>query len=342
MFDAIPERAQILLKTLIQGYVKTGQPLGSRTLVQQSGLHISSATARNVMMDLESMGLVKAPHTSAGRIPTARGYRVFVDQLLTINPLQNAEVQKMARDLDPNCNLPELVNRASNLLSEVTQMAGVVMLPKREHASFRYIEFLPLQERRVLVIWVFNEHDVQNRIIETDRDYSRQELNRLANYLNDHYAGMDLQTIRQRLLEELRDTHDSLNQLMIQAIDTATAGQVGNEQAYVLEGQSNLLDYAEMADVDKLKQLFTAFREKQELIGLLDHVAKADGVQIYIGEESGYQVFDGCSFVAAPYSMNDEVLGVVGVIGPTRMEYERVIAVVDATAKILSTALKPQ
>lgn len=343
MYESIPERAQILLKTLIEGYIKSGQPLGSRTLVQHSGLQISPATARNVMIDLEEMGLVKAPHTSAGRIPTERGYRVFVDQLLTISPLHNNEVQKMARDLDPNSNLPDLINRASSVLSDVTQLAGVVMLPRRDQVTFRYIEFLPLQDRRILVIWVVNERDVQNRIIEVDRAYSRKELNSLANHLNDHYAGLDLQTIRQRLLNELRDTHNSLNKLMLQAIDTASGGEGRvQDQDYVLDGQSNLLGYAEMADMDKLKQLFTAFREKQELIGLLDNVASAEGVQIFIGEESGYQVFDGCSFVAAPYSVSDEVLGVVGVIGPTRMPYDRVIPVVDATAKILSTALKPQ
>ncbi|MBD3609079.1 MAG: heat-inducible transcription repressor HrcA [Gammaproteobacteria bacterium] len=338
------ERDQILLKTLVETYLMGGQPVGSKALVEESGLKVSSATVRNVMSDLEERGLVSSPHTSAGRIPTDGGLRFFVDTLLTLQPLSGDEVESMKSRLMPGQDAPQLATSTSSLLSGITSLAGVVMLPKREQHAFRHIEFLPLGERRILVIWVINDHDVQNRIIEADRHYDAEELQQMAAYLNSHFMGTELEEIRERIIRELEQTKERANKLMLSAIDVAKQAfdGKGEESGLVLDGESNLFDYAEMANMDKLKQLFDAFNQKREMLKLLDGVSDAEGVQIYIGEEAGYKVFDGCSLVASPYQVNDEVVGVLGVIGPTRMQYQRVIPIVDVTAKLLSAALNRQ
>jgi len=339
--DNLNERAQRLLKTLVEGYIRAGQPMGSKALMEESGLSVSSATVRNVMADLEELGMVSSPHTSAGRIPTELGLRFFVDSLLTVQPLSGLEVDNIRNRMSPAQGRAQLLNRTSSTLSGITQLAGLVMLPKHEQNAFRQIEFLPLNDRRILVIWVINDQDVQNRIITMDRDYSQAELQQMALYINNHFTGLGLDEIRAHVIREMEQQKSEANQLMVAAIEAAKQAfdDQGEQADYVLDGESNLFGYAEMANMEKLKRLFEAFNQKQEVLKLLEGVAAADGIQIFIGEESGYQVFDGCSLVATPYQVNDEVVGVLGVIGPTRMAYQRVIPIVDVTAKLLSAAL---
>ena len=339
---AIGARAQLLFKTLVEKHISDGQPVGSTTLVEASGLGVSPATVRSVMADLESLGLVMSPHTSAGRIPTAQGYRFFVDTLLNVKPLDSEQVRELAGELKPEPDLQGLMRRASTLLSSVTRLTGMVMLPRRKQSSFRHIEFLPLSEKRILVIWVVNELEVQNRIIQLDQPCDPGELQQAANYLNERFAGQSMRAIRRALLKELHSARESVNSFMVTAVEMAEQAFPGESEQgddYVLEGGSNLMGYAEMADMEKLHDLFEAFERKHKILDLLDKAATAQGVQIFIGEESGYQVFDGCSFVTAPYSVSGETAGVLGIIGPTRLNYERVIPVVDVTAKLLGAAL---
>jgi len=343
--ERLNERAQLLLKTLIERYIREGQPVGSKVLVQDAGLDISPATVRNVVADLERLGLVHSPHTSAGRVPTELGYRMFIDHLVTIKPLASNEVQSLASNLTPQADVSQLVESASAVLSGFTQMAGVVMLPSQAPAALRQIEFLPLSENRVLAILVFNEQDVQNRVIRTSRPYTLAELERIARYLNAQFMGRDVQAVRRDLLQEMENAQANMDRLMRSAIEMAhkvfveegTEGEAG--QDFVIAGETNLMDYEEMADVPRLRQLFDAFNEKQGILDLLDKSLHAQGVQIFIGHESGYEALENCSVVTTPYSANGEVLGVLGIIGPTRMAYDRIIPVVDVTAKLLGTVL---
>jgi heat-inducible transcriptional repressor len=345
--QTINERAQLLLKTLIERYIREGQPVGSKSLAQDAGLDLSPATVRNVVADLERLGLVHSPHTSAGRVPTEQGYRMFIDNLLTIKPLGSSDVQTLASTLTPQADVSQLVESASSLLSGFTQMAGVVMLPTQKPAALRQIEFLPLSENRVLAILVFNEKDVQNRVIHTKRPYTLVELERIANYLNAQFMGRNISAVRRDLLAEMENAQANMDRLMRSAIemahkvfveDGAEDSTIGS-QDYVMAGETNLMGYEEMADVPRLRQLFDAFSEKQGILDLLDKSLHAQGVQIFIGQESGYEALDQCSVVTATYSANDEVLGVLGIIGPTRMAYDRIIPVVDVTAKLLGTVL---
>lgn len=335
------DRAQSLLKTLIESYIRDGQPVGSRTLSRDSGLDLSPASVRNVMADLEELGLVTSPHTSAGRIPTVKGYRVFVDSLLTVQPLDSAEVQKIQGELGLDNAVPDLLQRASHLLSSITRMAGVVTLPRRDQIALRHIEFISLSERRVLAIFVLNTGEVQNKIIHTARQFNPAELQQAANYLNAHYIGHDVSEARGRLLEEMRAARDGLHQIMHSGVEMAEAVlHVGSDEGdYVLAGQTNLMEFAELSNVTKLRQLFDAFNEKRDILHLLDQCVASDGVQIFIGEESGYHVLGDCSIITSAYEADGRILGVLGVIGPTRMDYERVIPLVDVTAKLLSAAL---
>ncbi|MGM0594328.1 MAG: heat-inducible transcriptional repressor HrcA [Pseudomonadota bacterium] len=335
------DRAQLLLKNLVERYIREGQPVGSRTLSRETGLELSAASIRNVMADLEDMGLIHAPHTSAGRIPTIKGYRLFVDSLLTIDPLDKRQVQALQQRIGSSSDPDALLATASRQLSEVTAMAGVVMVPKRKLVALRQVEFLPLSHNRVLVILVINEQEVQNRIIQTKRDYSAAELQQIANYLNQVCAGRDLRQARQALLGEMDAARSHMNQLMADAVQMAQDIFVPDEQGgdYLLEGQTNLMSYDEMANLDKLRKLFDAFNQKRDILQLLDQALHADRVQLFIGEESGYEVLDECSVVTSPYRIDGEVMGVLGVIGPTRMAYDRVIPVVDVTAQLLSASL---
>ncbi len=337
------ERAQQLLKVLVESYIRDGQPVGSRSLSRDSGMNLSSATIRNVMADLEESGFVTSPHTSAGRVPTPKGYRFFVDTLLRVQPLEAAAADDMRRRLNRNEDSRTLVAAASQLLSSVTQMAGLVTLPTTQSASVTHIEFLPLSENRVLAILVFDDREVQNRVLQLERHYTPEELRRAAVVLNEQFRGRTLEEVRQNLLQQLSETRERLNQVMIDAISVAQ--QLFPEQRerssieYVIAGETNLMGFAELSSVEKLKRLFEAFNEKRDLINLLDLSLRGQGVQIFIGQESGYQILDDCSVVTAPYSSDNGAVGVIGVIGPTRMAYERVIPVVDLTAKLLGAAL---
>lgn len=339
------ERAQFLLKALTERYIREGQPVGSRTLARDAGLTLSPATIRNVMADLEDLGLVSSPHTSSGRIPTVLGYRVFVDTLLSVRPLDDAVVEKLKENLDIRHDSKNLVESVSSLLSDVTRLAGIVTLPKRENAALQRVEFLPLSGKKVLAILVINDKEVRNSILHTEREYSPAELQQYSNFLNEHFAGKTLNAVRSMLLRELRETREHLNRMMATALDMADQVLGEAEQGsgdYVLAGQTNLMEFQELCNVTTLKQLFEAFNEKSHILHLLDQCVENQGVQIFIGEESGYQMLDECSLVTAPYSVNGKVVGVLGVIGPTRMAYERVIPIVDVTARLFSAALNPR
>ncbi len=338
------DRSLQLLKTLVERYISEGQPVGSRILSKDSVLKLSPATIRNVMADLEDLGLIHSPHTSAGRIPTVSGYRLFVDSLLTVKPLDSKEINRLYQGLSETEDTSHMIEAASRLMADLTRMAGVVTLPKRELVSLRHIEFLPLSHNRVLVIFVTNEQEVHNKVIHTDKVFSVDELQQSANYLNSLYCGQSLVAVRTAILKELQDDQERTNLAMLDAIKMAQLTFDTNEKTddFVLTGETNLMGFSELADRNHLKNLFEAFSQKQDVIHLLDQSMKAEGVQIFIGQESGYQAFDQCSLVTSSYSVNDEVVGVLGVIGPTRMAYEKIIPYVDVTAKLLGAALNPK
>jgi heat-inducible transcriptional repressor len=335
MLDA---RAQHLLKTLVERYIAEGQPVGSRALSRHSGLDLSPATIRNVMADLEEMGLIASPHTSAGRVPTPRGYRFFVDTLMVVRPLQDVEIHRLEGELSAD-RPQQMASVAATLLSQLTQFAGVVATPRRREASFRHLEFLRLSERRVLLIVVTPEGDVQNRILHTDRSYTPSQLTEATNFFNQNLAGQPFGTMRERLAEELRALREDIAGLMKAAVD-AGEGALSQGEALVVTGERNLLNAEDLAsNMERLRRLFDLFEQKTSLLHLLDVSQRSPGVQIYIGGESGLVPLDECSVVTASYEVNGQVIGTLGVIGPTRMAYERVIPIVDVTAKLLSNAL---
>ena len=338
----LSERAQHLFRVLVQRHIDSGQPVGSRTLSRDSGLDLSAATVRNVMADLEEIGLLRSPHVSAGRVPTDQGYRFFVDSLLRIAPIEDVELERLRSQLETKGEHAPLVNAATSLVSDITHMAGIVTLPKQERLILRHVEFIALSPERVLVVLVVNGSEVQNRIIHPRRPYSQAVLQQAGNYLNEVCAGKDLLQVRESLLAELREHRSSLDALMLTAIEMADKAFVrdpGGEEALLVSGETNLMEYGELADLEKLRHLFEAFHEKTDLLHILDQCLLADGLRIFIGEESGFDVLDGCSVVTTPYEREGEVLGVLGVIGPTRMAYERVIPIVDITARLLGAAL---
>jgi heat-inducible transcriptional repressor len=337
------ERAQYLLKVLIQRFIRDGQPVGSRTLSRDSGLDLSPATIRNVMADLEELGFVSSPHTSAGKVPTPRGYRLFVDTLVRYKQPKGDDIRKLQAQFEKQfSDSDELLSAVSSLLSNITSMAGVVTIPRAHQATLRQIEFLPLSEKRVLAILVINDREVQNRILHIDREYTPAELQRAANYINDNYAGTDLLQIRERLISDLETTRDSMNRAMhdIIAVAQAAMHETTPKNQFLLAGETNLMDFAELSDLDTLRRLFEAFSRKRFMLDLLDRSINAKGVQIFIGDESGFQILDNCSVVTAPYNVDDDTIGVLGVIGPTRMAYDRVVPIVAVTARLLGTALK--
>lgn len=334
------ERAQHLLRVLVNRYIREGHPVGSRTLSRESGLEVSPATIRNIMADLEDMGFISAPHTSAGRVPTIKGYRFFVDTLVKLRPPRETEVQRFEdalRDSDPQA----LVLSASNLLSAMTRLAGVVTIPRRARTALRQIEFLPLSNQRILAILVLNDRDVQNKILHVNRNFSEDELRRAGNYLTEQFGGSDLDDVRNRLIKQLRDTRESMNSVMLDAIEMAQQAfeATESEGEFIVAGETNLMGLDGMGGMSKLKRLFEAFAGQHDILHLLDKTLNAHGVQIFIGKESGYRLLDEYSVVAAPYEAEDHTMGVLGVIGPTRMAYERVIPIVDVTAKLLGSAL---
>jgi heat-inducible transcriptional repressor len=345
--DPLTGRAQHLLRVLVESYIREGQPVGSRTLSRDSGLNLSAATVRNVMADLEEFGFVSSPHTSAGRVPTDKGYRFFVDTLLRQRPMSNDDsvLNELNQRLDQEADKDPkaLVAVASQMLSSLTHLAGVVTIPRQPHQSLSQIEFLPLSENRVLAVMVVNGRDVQNRIVHLERYYTAEELRRAANFLNQQFCGKELSQIRSDIVAELTQAGETLNQLMRDAISVAqqVVGEDSRQVApeYVIAGETNLMEFAELSNVDKLRRLFDAFTSKRDILHLLDQSLGAEGVQIFIGQESGYQILDNVSLVTAPYALDNETVGVLGVIGPTRMAYDRVIPIVDLTARLLGSAL---
>ena len=339
------EREQHILKLLVDHYIEQGTPVGSRTLSKMPGIDISAASVRNVMGDLEHMGLLKSPHTSAGRIPTSAAFRVFVDNLLEVEPPNDSTVDHIRGLLDPSLNDQGLLSVASNYLSGFTKMAGMVTVPRREEKPLQQVEFLPLSDRRVLVILIISDTEVQNRIIHVERDYSKDELSEFARELNEEYLGKPLIEVRDKLRKDLERTRVNMSQSMQRMIDVA--GQVfgpedsdDEQDSMMLAGETNLMNHAELGDVSKLRDLFDAFAQKRDIFHLLERSVSADGVQIFIGRESGYDALGACSVVTAPYEINGKLLGVLGVVGPKRMSYAQVIPVVDVTSKLLSAALK--
>ncbi|MEW6728223.1 MAG: heat-inducible transcriptional repressor HrcA [Pseudomonadota bacterium] len=338
------ERAQQLLKALIERYISEGVPVGSRTLSQATPFSLSPATIRNVMADLETMGLIHAPHTSAGRVPTIQGYRLFINQLLTMRSLDEAQVDFLSGELrQASSSRQQLIETASQLLSHLTRYAGLVTLPRREHARLTQIEFVPLSGRRVLAILVMDDGEVQNRVLPVSRDYSSSELRKYSALLSEQLAGQEAARVREALLAEMDKVRSDLNTLMLeaiqlteQALDAATP-----EPDLVISGQANLVGLEDMGNLARMKRLFEAFETKRDILHLLDQSERAEGVQIFIGGESGYDPFEGCSLITAPYREQGRVVGYLGVIGPTRMPYDRVIPLVDITARLLGAAMSP-
>ncbi|MCL2523507.1 MAG: heat-inducible transcriptional repressor HrcA [Betaproteobacteria bacterium] len=335
----LDERSRTLLKALVEHYISDGQPVGSRALAKFSGLDLSPATIRNVMADLEEAGFVASPHTSAGRVPTARGYRLFVDTLLTVQPLEAQQMGAIEEALQGRL-ANQMIASASHLLSNLTHFAGVVISPRRKSSRIRQIEFLGLSERRILLIIVTVEGEVQNRILDTERPYSQSELIHAANYLTQNCAGLDFEQIRHRLANEIQQLRDDIKPLMTLALAAGDDALAESAMPYIISGERNLLDVEELSsNMKRLRELFDLFEQRSSLVRLLDLVGRAEGVRIFIGGESGIASLDECSVIAAPYAIDGQVVGSVGVIGPTRMAYERVIPIVDITARLLSGAL---
>jgi heat-inducible transcriptional repressor len=330
-------RAQTLLKALVERYIADGQPVGSRALSKISGLDLSPATIRNIMADLEEMGYVASPHTSAGRIPTPRGYRLFVDTLLTVQHIDENAVGAQRMRL-PSQQPQKIIANAAQMLSSLSQFAGVVQSPRRE-SVFQQIEFLRLSEKRILLVIVDPRGDVQNRLLLTDVDYSPAQLVQSANYLNQNYAGLTFDEVRNRLTGELRQLRDDMGKLMQVAVEAGSEAMAEGDDM-VISGERNLLSVSDLSsNMSSLRQMFEMFEQKTGLMQLLDVSSKAGGVQIFIGGESKLVPMDEMSVVTAPYEVNGRIVGTLGVIGPTRMAYERVIPIVDITAKLLSNAL---
>ncbi|MFC0677891.1 heat-inducible transcriptional repressor HrcA [Lysobacter korlensis] len=337
-------RARQLLRTLIGRYIHSGEPVGSQTLARHAGLDVSPATIRNILSDLEDAGLLSAPHTSSGRIPTAQGYRLFVDSLLQVRPLPEADLARLRGKLPAGSGTQALLGSASELLSAMTHFVGVVSVPRREQFAFRRIEFLPLDAQRVLGILVFADNDVQNRVIQTRRPYDASELERIGNYLNAHFAGRSMTDIRRTLLHELRSARAEMESLLAQSVELAEQVLAPERDDMVLAGQTRLMGLQELSDLERLRELFEAFARKREILQLLEKTVDAPGVRIFIGEETGLASLEGVSVVTASYRAGGvpegQVLGVLGVIGPTRMAYDRVIPVVQAAADALGDAFR--
>ena len=338
----INDRALGVLKALIERYIREGQPIGSKAIAEDSkvGMGLSPASIRNIMADLEEAGYLRSPHTSAGRIPTEQGYRLFVNNLLTVQPLAVQQRQIIQNKLRSDVEASVLVETASSLLSQITQLAGVVTLPKREHFTLRQIEFLQLSANRILVVIILNDREIQNRIIVTDKIYSASELQQAGNYLTQQFAGKDWLEIRSQIFLDIAHDREDMQKILHSATDIVEKAFADeSEKNYVLAGESNLLTLAEEAGVGKLRSLFATLNQKRTILDLLDACLRTEGVQIFIGQESGYHDFNDCSIITAPYSAEGKVLGMLAVIGPTRMAYDRVISAVDVTAKLLSAAL---
>ncbi len=339
-FPELNERAKHLLKVLVEQYIQSGHPVASTTLASQSGLALSPATIRNAMANLEKKGLIHAPHTSAGRIPTARGYRVFVDSLVSVQALDQHTLDQLKVSINVPNTPSDLIQSASVVLSGITRLAGIVTLPSRTHVGLRRIEFIGLSSTQVLVVLVLTDGEVQNKLLEVERAYSTSELQQATNYLNETLQGQTLQQVKQGLLEDMKNVCNDVDRHMRLAVELAeqtfTTVDTAEQDNVIMAGKSNLIQCHDLSDMDKLRDLFNAFEEKRQMLDLLNTALDAEGVQIFIGSESGYQAFDDCSLVTSTYQTEDGSIGVLGVVGPTRMSYDRVIPVVDITARLLS------
>jgi heat-inducible transcriptional repressor len=340
---AIDARSRAVLRGLIERYVREGQPVGSRVLSRDLTLGLSPASIRNVMADLEELGLIASPHTSAGRMPTRRGYRMFVDSLLKVEPLRPPQLKHLRAGLGQvEEGAGQLAGEVSRMVAKMTRMAGLVTVPRSNHAAWRHIEFVRLSDRRILAVLVLDDREVQNRVLELDEDFPPELLSAAANYLNEQFVGRTLATVRKDLLQGMRADMRRMNALAQAALtmgERMFGADEEPESDYVLAGETNLMEFSDLADLERLKALFEAFERKQEILTVLDRAIAAPGVQVFIGEESGYAVLGDLSVVVSSYGESDKPLGVVGVIGPTRMAYQKVIPVVDVTARLLGSTL---
>jgi len=336
------DRAKRILSAIIDNYIEEGTPIGSKKLSTYNRFNLSSATIRNVMSDLEDLGFIASPHTSAGRIPTSKGYRFFIDRLLEFQPVDSNEFASIKNTVSQTkSSNKDLATNVSTILSAITQLAGIVTVPKKHKSTLKEIDFIPLSEQRVLAIVVINDSEVENKILQMKRNYSRDELQISANYLNQNYVGRSFEYIKNDLLTKLKETSALANSLMNNIVNIADELLTNqNKDEYVVTGKNQLLDFEELSDINQLKDLFDAFNEQQQLLQLLDKSMSTSNIQIFIGQESGYRIFDNCTLITAPYTNEVGSVGVLGVIGPTRIAYQRVIPIVDVTAKLLSQSLK--
>ena len=337
------KRAESVLKNLVETYIHDGQPVGSRTLSKLPALGVSSATVRNVMSDLEELGLITAPHTSAGRIPTVQGYRLFVDSMVKASTPTQKYIRELSDRFDGETDPEKLLATASDALSELTAFAGMVVLPNESVTRFHQLEFMRLSENRVLAILVTEDGRVQNRVLSSVDGFSESELIQAANFFNHRYKGNTLSDVRRLLVKDMQEDNDEMHRINQSAIQAAS--QVINEEdqdsksEVVVSGEENLLGVPDLCQIETLQKLFDAFKTKRDLLNLLDRSMKAEGVSVFIGEESGFSALGECSVIASPYEVDGKVIGTLGVIGPTRMAYDSVISVVDITSKLLSQAL---
>lgn len=340
----LDERAQILFRQLIKSYTRDGQPVGSKSLAIQSGIDVSSATIRNIMHKLEKLGLVDSPHTSAGRVPTQAGYRFFIDSLLEVGEIGKTAEQTLNNTFSGDKTSNDLIRSATDIVSQLTQLTGLVSVSRPARIDVRHIEFMKLSDRRILVIMVVNSDQVHNKVIQVDRDYTDLELTEAEKLLSQYLIGSDFNTAKKQLLKEIKSHKDDVNNIMESVLDVMGSACDGEaeQESLLTAGESNLLQFAELSDINKLRDIFATFNQKRDLLHILEGCTDTEGVQIFIGSESGYNVLSDCTVIGAPYNLDNNIVGVLGVIGPTRIAYEKVIPAVDLTARLLSSALNTQ
>ena len=343
--ESLNTRQELLLKALVESFISDGQPVGSSKLSKTSDLGVSSATIRNVFVDLEDLGYIYSPHKSAGRVPTELAYRMFVDKMIKVQPVNNDLIKKLKPNLSQNIERKNIVKNTNDILSNITGLTGLISLPTQKNMQLKQIDFLNLSDNKILAILINKSNDVENKIINLEKNYSASELQEAANYLNKILSGQSVHRIRKILLNELDDMRKDMNSIMSSAITFGKklfldSDDTNKDDDLLVSGQTRLMNCKELSDIEKLKTLFEAFNEKNNILHLLDKSIASDGVKIFIGAESGYNVLDDCSVVSAPYKFDNDVVGVLGVIGPKRMAYDRVIPIVDITAKLLTDALK--
>lgn len=339
----LDERAQQILRYLIESYTRDGQPVGSKSLAQNSGVDVSSATIRNIMAKLEDMGLVNSPHTSAGRIPTQAGYRFFIDSLLEVRDLGKQAQQSLTQAFTHDQTSTDLIQTASTMLSQMTHLTGLISVTRPSRVDVRHIEFMKLSDRRILVIMVINSDQVHNKVIHVDREYTDLELSEAEKLIGRYLIGSDFNQAGDQLRAEIKQHKDDVNAILESVLEVmGSVCEDESDDALLMAGETNMLQFAEMSDINRLRELFDVFNKKRDLLHILENCTEADGVQIFIGSESGFSVLNDYSVIGAPYAIDNEVVGVLGVIGPTRIAYDQVIPTVDLTARLLSSALKGQ